>query len=95
MITAHADVVGSLLRPPWLLGAQERLFAGKITQPAYKSIEDRAVDEAVAQQPRAYGAYGHRAPPLQTFPAMREVAWGTLQVKAARLARVGQHLHAM
>jgi len=27
MITAHADVVGSLLRPPWLLEAQERLRA--------------------------------------------------------------------
>jgi len=53
MITAHADVVGSLLRPPWLLEAQERLRAGQITRPAYKSIEDRAVDEAVAQQEEA------------------------------------------
>jgi methionine synthase II (cobalamin-independent) len=34
MITAHADVVGSLLRPPWLLAAQERLRAGQITRPA-------------------------------------------------------------
>ena len=50
MITAHADVVGSLLRPPWLLEAQERLRASQITRPAYKSIEDRAVNEAVAQQ---------------------------------------------
>jgi 5-methyltetrahydropteroyltriglutamate--homocysteine methyltransferase len=53
MITAHADVVGSLLRPPWLLEAQERLRAGAITRPAYKSIEDRAVDEAVARQEEA------------------------------------------
>jgi 5-methyltetrahydropteroyltriglutamate--homocysteine methyltransferase len=53
MITTHADVVGSLLRPPWLLEAQERLRAGEITRPAYKSIEDRAVDEAVAQQEEA------------------------------------------
>ena len=53
MITAHADVVGSLLRPPWLLAAQERLRAGQITRPAYKSIEDRAVNEAVAQQEEA------------------------------------------
>lgn len=50
MITAHADVVGSLLRPPWLLAAQEQLRTGVITRPAYKSIEDRAVDEAVALQ---------------------------------------------
>jgi 5-methyltetrahydropteroyltriglutamate--homocysteine methyltransferase len=53
MITAHADVVGSLLRPSWLLEAQERLRGGQITRPAYKSIEDRAVDEAVAQQEEA------------------------------------------
>jgi methionine synthase II (cobalamin-independent) len=53
MITAHADVVGSLLRPPWLLAAQERLRAGEIARPSYKIIEDRAVDEAVAQQEEA------------------------------------------
>jgi 5-methyltetrahydropteroyltriglutamate--homocysteine methyltransferase len=53
MITTHADVVGSLLRSPWLLEAQERLRAGEITRPAYKIIEDRAVDEAVAQQEEA------------------------------------------
>jgi len=53
MITAHADVVGSLLRPSWLLEGQERLRAGEITRPAYKNIEDRAVDEAVAQQEKA------------------------------------------
>ena len=45
MITAHADVIGSLLRPPWLLEAQGRLRAGLITRPAYKSIEDRAVEK--------------------------------------------------
>jgi 5-methyltetrahydropteroyltriglutamate--homocysteine methyltransferase len=53
MIAAHADVVGSLLRPSWLLAAQERLCAGQITRPAYKRIEDRAVDEAVALQEQA------------------------------------------
>jgi 5-methyltetrahydropteroyltriglutamate--homocysteine methyltransferase len=53
MITAHADVVGSLLRPQWLLAAQEHLRAGQITLPTYKAIEDRAVDEAVAQQEEA------------------------------------------
>ena len=53
MITAHADVVGSLLRPLWLLEAQQRLRAGEITRPAYKTIEDRAVDEAVALQEQA------------------------------------------
>jgi methionine synthase II (cobalamin-independent) len=50
MITAHADVVGSLLRPPELLKAQERLAAGQINPAQFKQIEDRAVDEAIALQ---------------------------------------------
>jgi len=50
MITAHADVVGSLLRPPELLAAQTRLAAGAITAEQFKTIEDRAVDEAVGLQ---------------------------------------------
>lgn len=50
MITAHADVVGSLLRPPELLDAQKQLAAGTITPAEFKPIEDRAVDGAVALQ---------------------------------------------
>jgi 5-methyltetrahydropteroyltriglutamate--homocysteine methyltransferase len=50
MITVHADVVGSLLRPPELLRAQEQLVAGTITPTQFKEIEDRAVDEAIALQ---------------------------------------------
>ena len=50
MITVHADVVGSLLRPTELLKAQQDLVAGAITHPNFKEIEDRAVDEAVALQ---------------------------------------------
>jgi len=53
MISAHDDIVGSLLRPGWLLEAQERLRAGSIDQAAYKAVEDRAVDEAIALQERA------------------------------------------
>ncbi len=53
MITAHADVVGSLLRPHELLKAQEDLAAGRITQPHFKTIEDRAVDEAIVLQEEA------------------------------------------
>ncbi len=53
MIAAHADVVGSLLRPPELLEAQEDLAAGRIAQARFKTIEDRAVDEAVALQEAA------------------------------------------
>jgi 5-methyltetrahydropteroyltriglutamate--homocysteine methyltransferase len=50
MGTIRADIVGSLLRPPWLLKAQQDHASGTITRPAFKAIEDRAVDEAVALQ---------------------------------------------
>jgi 5-methyltetrahydropteroyltriglutamate--homocysteine methyltransferase len=50
VITTHADVVGSLLRPAELLTAQKQLAAGTITAIDFKEIEDRAVDEAVALQ---------------------------------------------
>ena len=50
MITIHADVVRSLLRPPELLAAQQQLAAGAITAAEFKLIEDRAVDDAVALQ---------------------------------------------
>jgi 5-methyltetrahydropteroyltriglutamate--homocysteine methyltransferase len=50
VITAHADVVGSLLRPTELLEAQKQLAAGTLNQEQFKEIENRAVDEAVALQ---------------------------------------------
>ena len=50
MIATHTDVVGSLLRPPELLKARSEVAAGKMTQAAFKAIEDQAVDEAVALQ---------------------------------------------
>jgi len=50
MITAHADIVGSLLRPPELLEAQRQFDAGALSPAGFKEIEDRAVDEAVALQ---------------------------------------------
>jgi 5-methyltetrahydropteroyltriglutamate--homocysteine methyltransferase len=50
VITAHADVIGSLLRPAELLAAQKQLAAGTITTVEFKKIEDRAVDEAIAFQ---------------------------------------------
>ena len=53
MITAHADVVGSLLRPLELLKAREDVAAGLITPRELKIIEDRAVDAAVALQEEA------------------------------------------
>ena len=53
MITAHTDVVGSLLRPSELLTAREDVAAGRITQAEFKAIEDMAVDEAIALQEEA------------------------------------------
>lgn len=50
MITVHADVVGSLLRPPELLQAQKQLAAGTISTTQFKEVENRAVDDAVALQ---------------------------------------------
>jgi len=53
MITAHADVVGSLLRPAELRKARDDWIAGRLSHVRFKSIEDRAVDEAVALQEAA------------------------------------------
>ena len=53
MINIHADVVGSLLRPPELLSAQKQLVAGGLTPAEFKRIEDRAVDQAVELQEEA------------------------------------------
>ncbi len=49
----HADVVGSLIRPPELLDAREDVAAGRITSSEFKRIEDAAVDSAVAAQEEA------------------------------------------
>ena len=53
MITAHADVVGSLLRPVELIEAQKRRADGAITAERFQEIEDRAVDAAIALQESA------------------------------------------
>ena len=53
MLTFHTDVVGSLLRPPELLKAREAFEEGRIPATELKTIEDRAVDEAVALQEEA------------------------------------------
>jgi 5-methyltetrahydropteroyltriglutamate--homocysteine methyltransferase len=52
-VTARADIVGSLLRPPELLEARERYASGGISAAEFKRIEDRAVDWAIGLQERA------------------------------------------
>jgi 5-methyltetrahydropteroyltriglutamate--homocysteine methyltransferase len=49
----RADVIGSMLRPPYLLTAREQHAAGVLSQPEFKLVEDRAVDECVAIQERS------------------------------------------
>ncbi len=53
MIEAHADIVGSLLRPAELLRARDEFAAGRITAESFREIEDRAVDWAVGLQEEA------------------------------------------
>jgi methionine synthase II (cobalamin-independent) len=48
--TFRADVVGSLLRPDELKDARDRLHRGDLSHPAFKRIEDRAVDGAIRLQ---------------------------------------------
>src|SRR5690242_16882706 len=50
MITAHADHVGSLLRPPDLLWARTEYAQGELDPPAFKGIEDRAVRDVIRLQ---------------------------------------------
>ena len=46
----HSDVIGSLLRPPYLIEAREQLETGRISPAEFKRIEDRAVDDVVSLQ---------------------------------------------
>jgi len=50
MMDVHADVVGSLLRPPELLAAQKELAEGAINSQRFGEIENRVVDQAIALQ---------------------------------------------
>ena len=52
VITAHTDVVGSLLRPPELLEVRERFDRGEATPAELKTAEDRAVDAPSASRRR-------------------------------------------
>jgi 5-methyltetrahydropteroyltriglutamate--homocysteine methyltransferase len=51
--TFRADHVGSLLRPPALLDARQRLDAGLIGADELRAIEDEAITVAVAEQQEA------------------------------------------
>ncbi|MBV9194186.1 MAG: cobalamin-independent methionine synthase II family protein [Solirubrobacterales bacterium] len=46
----RADVVGSLLRPEYLVRARMQFESGDLAPAGYKAIEDRAVDQVIAMQ---------------------------------------------
>src|SRR5579885_1895936 len=79
MVPYRSDVIGSLLRPAYLKEARARREAGELDAAAFKRIEDRAVDEAVALQAaagldvvtdgemRRYAFYGHFIDAVEGF----------------------------
>jgi methionine synthase II (cobalamin-independent) len=50
MIAYHADHIGSLLRPSELIPAREEAGAGRISRARFKTVEDRAVEDAIRLQ---------------------------------------------
>jgi 5-methyltetrahydropteroyltriglutamate--homocysteine methyltransferase len=79
MKSMRSDVVGSLLRPAYLLDARDKLDRGAIAPVEFKAIEDRAVNEAIALQEsagldvvtdgemRRYAFFGHLVDALEGF----------------------------
>ena len=75
----RSDVVGSLLRPPYLVEARAAKESGRLGAEEFKRIEDRAVDEAVRLQEaagldvvtdgemRRYAFFGHMIEALAGF----------------------------
>ena len=75
----RSDVVGSLLRPQHLKVARERHEANQLSDPEFKAVEDRAVDEAIEMQKRAgvevltdgelrrYAFFGHLIDAVEGF----------------------------
>jgi 5-methyltetrahydropteroyltriglutamate--homocysteine methyltransferase len=78
-MTIRADVVGSLLRPAYLVKARETFEAGRMAPAEFKRVEDRAVDEAIQLQEaagldvvtdgelRRYAFFGHLIDALDGF----------------------------
>jgi 5-methyltetrahydropteroyltriglutamate--homocysteine methyltransferase len=78
-VTIRADVVGSLLRPKYLVEARAALEVGRLAPAEFKRVEDRAVDEAIQLQEaagldvvtdgelRRYAFFGHLIEALDGF----------------------------
>src|SRR5881409_1860853 len=79
MPTYRSDVVGSLLRPAYLVEARRGAESGRLGPAAFKRLEDRAVDEAIELQEtaglavvtdgemRRYAFFGHLIEALDGF----------------------------
>ena len=50
---ARADVIGSLLRPPYLQDARKAAREGRLDSAEARAAEDRAITEAIALQESA------------------------------------------
>jgi 5-methyltetrahydropteroyltriglutamate--homocysteine methyltransferase len=78
-MTIHSEVVGSLLRPAYLVEARKLFEADQMTAEEFKAKEDQAVDEAIALQEssnidvitdgelRRYAFFGHLVDALEGF----------------------------
>ena len=78
-LQAKCEVIGSLLRPPYLAEARRRYEQAEISTAEFKHLEDRAVDEALETQTlagievitdgemRRYAFYGHLIDSLDGF----------------------------
>ena len=85
MTTWRSDVIGSLLRPQWLMEARADVERGELTPLDFKRIEDHAVDEAIRLQDaagldvvtdgemRRYAFFGHLVEALEGFD--KEGGW--------------------
>jgi 5-methyltetrahydropteroyltriglutamate--homocysteine methyltransferase len=75
----RSDVVGSLLRPAYLKEARDQFAGGKLSDAAFKRVEDLAVDECIDLQIRSgievitdgevrrYAFYGHLIDAVEGF----------------------------
>jgi len=78
-MTYHSEVIGSLLRPGYLVDARKQFESGQLSAADFKVIEDRAVNEAIELQENAgidvitdgelrrYAFYGHLVDALDGF----------------------------
>jgi 5-methyltetrahydropteroyltriglutamate--homocysteine methyltransferase len=75
----RSDVIGSLLRPPYLKEARKQRASGELSHAEFKKIEDRAVNEAIDLQAQAglevltdgemrrYAFFGHLIDSVEGF----------------------------